>query len=448
MQTLKEHTLLKTFHPKSFPDGLSVEAGSLWLHSHAIRDIAEEFLTPLYVLDEATITNTVNQFKKAFSHYPKPVTFLYASKANTSKGLFKHLASLGMGFDVVSGGELYTALQAGVNPQKIELNGNNKSSQELEEAILAGIHLISVDHESELITIDAICQKHNKKANILLRITPGIECHTHDYIKTGSVDSKFGIPLKALSKTIKLILDNYSQTISLKGLHAHIGSQIFEVASFVDLAELMLNLYNNIRLEFDLTFTHLNLGGGYGIAYTQHDDPPEIDTIGQKLVTKLTDVAHSLDYPLPELLLEPGRSIVARAGFTLYEVGVVKHIAEINKIYVSVNGGMGDNIRPALYGSKYSAFVVNKINEPHTKTVTISGKYCESGDVLFQTLTVPESIEAGDLLMVLDTGAYNWAMSSQYNRVPRPATVMVAENGDPRLIVRRETYAEIAQLDV
>ncbi|MGE0200056.1 MAG: diaminopimelate decarboxylase [Candidatus Melainabacteria bacterium] len=402
--------------------------------------------TPVYVLDEATIRGMATAYTTAFEgHYPGDAMVLYASKANLSMGLCKLAEQEGLGLDVVSGGELYTALQAGFPVENIFFNGNNKTLDELELAIHHRIGRISVDNFHELTLIHQIAAKKKVKVNVILRITPGIECHTHDYIKTGQVDTKFGFDMSQLSPAIEKILNDYKETIVLQGLHAHIGSQIFEVRPFEDLVQFMLNVFYNIRESYGITLSDLNLGGGYGVMYMEGDDPPNIPKTMQRIIDQVVRYAEKIDFPLPRILVEPGRSLVATAGVTLYRIGSTKTVPNVRK-YVAVDGGMGDNIRPALYQAEYTARVANKLNDPIAETVRVVGKYCESGDVLIDSVAVP-AVEAGDVLMVFATGAYNYAMASNYNRVPRPPVVLV-ENGHSHVLVQRESLDTILQHDL
>lgn len=410
-------------------------------------ELAHSYGTPLYVLDEATLRASARAYKETLkAAYTGETLPLYACKANMSMGLVKLMEQEGMGLDVVSGGEIYTAVQAGFPMERVLFNGNNKTYQEIELAIHHGVGRISADNFHDLELIHKIASDKQKKVNVLLRVTPGIECHTHDYIKTGHVDSKFGFDLSQLAPAVERIQDEYKDTIVLKGLHAHIGSQIFETKPYEDLIEIMLNIYYNIREQYSgLVLEDLDLGGGLGVTYTGQDDPPAVPAAVQRIAEKLANYAKRLNYPLPRLLMEPGRSMVATAGLTLYTVGSMKDVPGMKK-YVAVDGGMGDNIRPALYQAQYTALVASKFGAPVEETVTIVGKYCESGDVLIKGLPVP-SLESGDILAVLGTGAYNYTMSSNYNRFPRPATVLV-ENGHAHVLVQRETYDTIIQQDL
>lgn len=410
-------------------------------------ELARTHGTPLYVLDEATLRAAARAYRQALqAEYPAASLPLYACKANMSMGLVKLMEQEGMGLDVVSGGEIYTALQAGFPMERVLFNGNNKSPQEVELAVSAGVGRISADNFRDLELIHEAGSAHGKPVDVLLRITPGIECHTHDYIKTGQSDSKFGFDLGQLSRAIDLITGPYQESIRLRGLHSHIGSQIFEVKPYEDLVEIMMNIYYNIREQYDgLILDDMDLGGGLGVVYTGQDDPPAVPDAVRRITARLVAYAKKLDYPLPRLLMEPGRSMVATAGLTLYTVGSLKEIPGVRK-YVAVDGGMGDNIRPALYQAAYTAEIANKLNQPAAETVTVVGKYCESGDWLIPSLPVPR-VETGDVMAVYGTGAYNYTMASNYNRFPRPATVLV-ENGQSHVLVQRETYETVIQQDL
>lgn len=412
-----------------------------------IIELAQTHGTPLYVLDEATLRASARAYREALQRdYPAATLPLYACKANMNMGLVKLMELEGMGLDVVSGGEIYTAQQAGFPMQKVLFNGNNKTRSEIELAVSAGVGRISADNFRDLEQINEVGLNHGQPVDILLRITPGIECHTHDYIKTGQADSKFGFDLGQLSRAIDLVTGPYKDGIRLRGLHAHIGSQIFEVKPFEDLVEIMMNIYYNIREQYDgLTLDDLDLGGGLGVVYTGQDDPPAVPEAIHRITAKLVQYANKIDYPLPRLLMEPGRSMVATAGMTVYTVGTLKEVPGGRK-FVAVDGGMGDNIRPALYQAQYTAEIANKLNRPAEETVTVVGKYCESGDWLIKSLPVPR-VETGDTLVVFGTGAYNYTMASNYNRFPRPAVVLV-ENGQSHVLVERETYETVIQQDL
>jgi diaminopimelate decarboxylase len=412
-----------------------------------LLELAQTYGTPLFVLDEATLRASAKAYRETLRDiYPGESLPLYACKANMNMGLVKLMEQEGMGLDVVSGGEIYTAVQAGFPMERVLFNGNNKSREEIELAVHHGIGRISADNFRDLELIHDVAAGKGKKVDILLRITPGIECHTHDYIKTGQADSKFGFDLSQLPQAMDLIIRKYAETVQLRGLHAHIGSQIFEVKPYEDLIEIMLNIYFNIRAQYDgLVLDDLDLGGGLGVMYTGQDDPPEVPVAIHRIVEKLNAYAKRLNYPLPRLLMEPGRSMVATAGITLYTVGSIKEVPGLRK-FVAVDGGMGDNIRPALYQAQYTAIVGNKINAPVAETVNVVGKYCESGDILIRSLPTPQ-VETGDVIIVFGTGAYNYSMASNYNRFPRPAVVLL-EHGRTHMLVQRETYDTIIQQDL
>ena len=412
-----------------------------------LLELAKSHGTPLYVLDEATLRASAKAYKETLVQaYPGQSLPMYACKANMSMGLVKLMELEGMGLDVVSGGEIYTALQAGFPMEKVLFNGNNKQRNEIELAVDSCVGRISADNFRDLELINEVGRARGKQVDVLLRITPGIECHTHDYIKTGQADSKFGFDLGALPVAIERVLGEFKGGIKLRGLHSHIGSQIFEVKPYEDLIEIMMNIYYNIREQYDgLVLDDLDIGGGLGITYTHQDDPPGVPDAINKITDKLVKYAAKLDYPLPRLLMEPGRSMVATSGMTVYSVGSLKEIPGTRK-FVAVDGGMGDNIRPALYQAVYTAEVANKLDQKDAETVTVVGKFCESGDVLIREFKCPV-IETGDTLVVFGTGAYNYTMSSNYNRFPRPATVLL-ENGRVHVLIQRETYETMIQQDL
>lgn len=410
-------------------------------------ELARTHGTPLYVLDEATLRASARAYRDTLKElYSGESLPLYACKANMNMAIAKLMEQEGLGLDVVSGGEIYTAVNAGFPMERVLFNGNNKSRDEIELAVHHNIGRISADNFRDLELIHDVASAKGKKVNVLLRITPGIECHTHDYIKTGQVDSKFGFDMSQLVPAVEMVLGKYADTIQLRGLHAHIGSQIFEVKPYEDLIEIMMNIYYNIREQYNgLVLDDLDLGGGLGVVYTGQDDPPAVPNAIHRIVEKLHAYAKKLNYPLPRILMEPGRSMVANAGMTLYTVGSIKEIPGMRK-FIAIDGGMGDNIRPALYQAQYTAVVANKLNRPVEETVTMVGQYCESGDILIKGLPTPK-VETGDVIIVYSTGAYNYTMASNYNRFPRPAVVML-ENGKAHVVVQRETYDTVIQQDL
>ena len=409
-----------------------------------LTNLAKKYKTPLYIIDEKTLRSMCKDYIRAFEKYEN-VQFLYASKALCNMAILNIVASENFGCDVVSEGELYTALKAGMNPEKILFNGNNKTYEELEFAIKSNIGRFSIDNLTELAMLNEIAKKENKTVKILLRINPKIECHTHEYIKTGQEDSKFGFNLSEFDVVIKLILKEY-KNIDLKGLHAHIGSQIFETEVFKDEIEILISEYERIKNKYDIEFTEINLGGGFGVKYTENDEPLSIYEVGEVIVTTLKEKCKNHNVQNPKLYLEPGRSIICTSGVTLYTIGNIKEIPNI-RTYVAVDGGMSDNIRPALYGAKYEAVLANKMNsQEEIKTVRIVGKLCESGDILIDKINLPNP-QKDDILCVFDTGAYNYSMSSNYNRIKKPAMILV-NNSQSDIIVNRETFEDLVRNDI
>jgi len=406
-------------------------------------ELAEKYGTPLYVYDEDGIRTCCRQYKDAFSSY-KNLQILFASKAFMTKAMCCILNSEGFGLDVVSGGELYTALKSGFNMNNIYFNGNNKTSEEIELALDSKIGRITVDNFLELALLDSIAKSKDIKADILLRLTPGIECHTHEYIQTGHLDSKFGFDISQLDEAIELITQEYTN-LNLVGLHAHIGSQIFETKIYHDLVGIMLEQISRIKDKHNITLTEMNLGGGLGIKYTEEDVPPSIYDIAKVILGSLNENLHKYNIPEPKLVIEPGRSIICSSCITLYTIGSSKQVPKGTK-YVAVDGGMSDNPRPSMYQAKYHAILANKANEKPTETVTVAGRFCESGDVLIKGIELPET-EPGDILAIFNTGAYNYSMSSNYNRVQKPAAILV-QNGKSDVIIKRENYEDLISKDV
>jgi diaminopimelate decarboxylase len=345
-----------------------------------------------------------------------------------------------LGFDVVSGGELYTTLQAGVSPNKIYFHGNNKSSSELKYAVETGCKII-VDNWLELKTLAEIAKTNSNPVEILLRLTPGIECHTHEYIRTGHIDSKFGFDPNQIEEVFGFVAEQ--NTLSCIGLHAHIGSQIFELQPHQDLPEVLAGWLKKAT-EYGLPVKTLNVGGGLGIRYTESDDPPSISQWVKTVAEAVETACSRYELPLPQIIAEPGRSLIGSCCVTAYTVGGSKEVPEIRK-YISVDGGMSDNPRPITYESSYICVIANKMSASSTQKVTVAGKHCESGDVLIKDAQLPKT-EAGDILVVPATGAYNYSMASNYNRIGRPATVLVNQ-GEANIIIERETYQNLLERD-
>jgi len=419
------------------------KSGNLEIGGCDTVDLAKMYKTPLYVIDEETLRGICQNYKDAFSAYEK-VRLLYASKALCTSAVTKILSQEGFGFDVVSGGEIYTVYKSGVNMKEVLFNGNNKSKEELEMAVDLGVGRISTDNFLELKLLNNIAKQKNKIVDILLRITPGIECHTHEYIQTGHLDSKFGFDMTQIDEALNLIVNEY-KNINLKGLHAHIGSQIFETKVYSDEIEILVKELVRIRKCFDIELEEINIGGGLGVKYTENDNPPAVKEIADVIINAINEVCENLNYPKPFVYLEPGRSIISTSGVTLYTVGSQKQVPN-GKKYISVDGGMADNPRPSLYQAEYAAKIANKPEENPCETVTIAGRYCESGDVLINDIKLPK-LEEGDILCVYNTGAYNYSMASNYNRMQKPAMVLV-KSGQSDIIVKRESLDDLVQYDV
>lgn len=407
-------------------------------------DLVKDFGTPLWVIDEQGFRQNCRDIKQAFSRLGESMV-IYASKTLCTTAICKIVAQEGLGLDVVSGGELYTAIKAGFPVEKIYFHGNNKSREEIKMAVEAGIGRIVVDNFYELKLLDKICKELGKEQDVLLRITPGVEAHTHEYIKTGQIDSKFGFTLpdgQAMEGVKEAIsLDN----VRLVGLHCHIGSQIFAMQSFQHATSIMMDFIAEVKKTSGYELMELDMGGGFGIYYYHGDEPPDVEDWAEAVMLTVESKAKELGLTTPRVIVEPGRSIAGSAGVTLYMAGSVKEVKGIRK-YLAVDGGMGDNPRPALYGSKYTAIVANRANEAAVETVSIAGKCCESGDMLIWDCDLP-SVTAGDIIAVFATGAYNYTMSSNYNRLPRPAMVLV-NNGSADLILKRESYEDLIRNDL
>lgn len=428
---------LKPLTTKINPDGI-LEIGGCNL-----VELAEKHGTPLYVLDEFTLRRICKDYKEAFKGYPK-VNMMYASKALCSMATSAIVASEGFGFDVVSAGEIYTVYKAGVDMSKVLFNGNNKSFDELTLALELGVGRISVDNFFELSLLNEIAKSHEKNVDILLRITPGIECHTHEYIQTGHLDSKFGFDLTQIDEAVDLILNDYTN-LKLHGLHAHIGSQIFETSIYSDEIEILTKELARLDEKFNLKLDEINIGGGLGVKYTDSDCPPSTFTIAEIVIKRLYECIEKYKIDAPALFIEPGRSIISTAGVTLYTLGSSKQVPK-GKKYVAVDGGMADNARPSMYQAEYFAQIANKPDYELANTVTIAGRFCESGDILIKEIKLPE-IEEGDILCVYNTGAYNYSMSSNYNRVQKPAMVLVNDGHDD-IIIKRESLKDLIEHDV
>ncbi|MBQ2881463.1 MAG: diaminopimelate decarboxylase [Clostridia bacterium] len=425
---------------------LSEKNGILHIDGISTEQIAKDYGTPCYVMSEDHIRNTCRLYKGAFDKfYDGKGMPLYASKAFSACEIYRIVNEEGFGVDVVSGGELYTALKAGFPASRIYFHGNNKTSDELKMAVENGVGRIVVDNIEELHMLNKIAGEHGKIAEISFRIKPGIDAHTHDFIKTGQIDSKFGVALEN-GEAFDIIKEASAlSNVKVVGIHCHIGSQIFDADPFELAAEVMLGFAAEVRSELGITINELNLGGGFGIKYIEEHNPKAYDEYMRIVFAKVKKVCAEKDFPLPFILVEPGRSVVAESGITLYTIGSVKEIKNI-RTYVSVDGGMNDNPRYALYKAPYSADIATKLDQPKEKVVTIAGRACESGDLIQEDIALQE-MKAGDILVVYATGAYNYSMASNYNRVPRPPVIMTS-NGKARVIVKRETYDDIIKNDI
>ena len=421
------------------------EKGNLSIGGVDTTELVKEFKTPLYVMDQELIETTIDKMKEAFKSTRFNTRIAYAGKAFLSTGMIKLVESKGLDLDVVSGGELYTAYKAGFPMNKVHLHGNNKLVNEIEMAVEFGIDTIVVDNEDEIDKIERICREKGKKQAVLVRIDPGIEAHTHHYIKTSGLTSKFGISLfqDNLFDIIKRLND--SEWIEFKGFHTHIGSQIFQSAFFIFALDEIFKYLDKLKKELGIVVHTVNMGGGFGVYYKEGDDPKLIEEVLSEIITYTEAMEIKYQIGFKELCIEPGRSIVGNAGTTLYEVGGIKETVG-GKTYVFIDGGMSDNIRTALYQAEYEAGVVNKLNDTDVRDITLAGKLCESGDIIIEKGKLPKSTEIGDIIAVTTTGAYCYTMSSNYNRMMRPAVVFV-KDGKAKVAVKRETLDDLIRND-
>lgn len=408
-------------------------------------DLAKEYGTPLYVMDERYIRSIMRQYIGTIKKSGAKGKVLYASKACLTLALCKIAAQEGLGLDVVSSGELYTAVQADFPRKLIYMHGNNKTAYDIEFAVKEGIGNIVIDNSYEIDLIDEFAKQYGKKMNVSLRIKPGIDAHTHDYIKTATIDSKFGLGIEdgqALA-AIKAILEK--DNLCFTGFHCHIGSQIFELEPFRMEVDLLIDFALEVRKETGHLIKEINFGGGFGITYTSEDEPLRPEEYLQALIAKLQERCEKENIPVFDFVIEPGRSIVGESGITLYTVGSIKDIKGVRK-YVSVDGGMPDNPRYALYQAKYNAVIANKADAPRDDKVTVAGRCCESGDMLIYDVDIQRA-ERGDILAVFSTGAYNYSMASNYNKIPVPAMVLV-KDGKSQVMVKRQSFDDLIKNDV
>jgi diaminopimelate decarboxylase len=419
--------------------------GHLLIGGCDIVDLAEEFGTPLYLFDESTIRHRCREFKEDFSKCYPDTLVIFASKAFLNTALSLILKEEGLGLDVVSGGELSIAHSAGFPLDKVYFHGNNKTPEELNLALDCGVGRIVVDNFYELELLNRLAGQKGIRQDILLRLTPGVDSHTHQYTSTGTIESKFGFPLATGQAERAVKQASSAVNLNLVGLHFHLGSLVSEVQPYELAMELVLSFAREMKRKLDFNLIEFNIGGGFAVAYTLDSKVPAVADYARAVTDKLDGLISGLGLNRPRLIIEPGRAIVGQAGVALYRVGAIKEIPGIRK-YVCVDGGISDNIRPALYGAKYEALVANQASKEAREVVSIAGKLCESGDILARDINLA-SVQPGDIIAVPVCGAYSIPLASNYNALPRPAIIMVKE-GRARLIRRRETYQDLMSLDV
>lgn len=424
---------------------MMVQNDQLYIGGMSCLELAQTYQTPLYVFDEQLARKNCQEYMKHFKAKENNNRVAYAGKAFLPLHMCRLIKDEGLYLDVVSGGELYTAHKVNFPMEKVLFHGNNKTIEEIQMGLDLGVGRFVVDNYYELDLLEQFCKEKQMKQAIYLRITPGIEAHTHDYIKTGQIDSKFGFTLT--NGDLSECLSNFHQYqhLELIGLHAHIGSQIFDVTPFLDEVDIMMRLVKEIQECYDIQIKEVDLGGGMGVYYTKKDQPKTIQQFCEAIIERAAASCEALGIEVPILVIEPGRSIVANAGSTLYTVGSMKDIKDV-RTYVSVDGGMTDNIRPSLYQAGYECSIVNKMRTGEPKQVTIAGKCCESGDILITDVDI-KGIETGDILIIASTGAYGYSMSSNYNKIPKAAIVSVL-NGEAQVICKRQSLEELLSLEV
>ncbi len=418
--------------------------GNLVVGGCDIAELATEFGTPLYAFDEATLRGQCAEFRAEFGRRHPDTTVIYACKAFINRALALILNEEGLGLDVVSGGELAIGHSVDFPMEKVYFHGNNKTREELRLALEWGVGRIVVDNVHELSALGALTHEAGVRQDILLRLSPGIDPHTHAYTTTGIIDSKFGLPIVNGQAEEALVQAMATSSLSLVGLHFHLGSPIYEIEPYEESIRVVVGFAAQMRDKHGFELRELNVGGGFAVQYTEETPAPAISEYAEAIVSTLAETAARYGLPLPRLAAEPGRAIVGRAGLAVYTVGAIKDIPGVRR-YVSVDGGMADNIRPALYGATYEAVVANKMAETRTERVTIVGKFCESGDILIKDIELP-SLEAGDIIVVPTAGAYCLAMASNYNAALKSPIIML-EEGKARLIRRRETYEDLTRCD-
>ncbi|MGZ4433203.1 MAG: diaminopimelate decarboxylase [Trebonia sp.] len=434
---------LNALHPAIWPRGAQRRGGVLTLGGVDVRDLAAEFGTPVFVTDEQDVRERCREYMDAFG---ADAQVYYASKAFCSRAVLRWVTEEGLGVDVCTGGELETALSAGVDPAMITLHGNNKLPAELARAVAAGIGHVVVDSYEEIARLAYYADQAGARPRVLVRVTTGVEAHTHEFMATAHDDQKFGFSLAsgAADEAVRRVLA--LPQFEFAGLHSHIGSQIFDTAGFEVAAHRVVELAARIRAEHGVVVSELDLGGGFGIAYTPEDDPPEVKSLAAGLRAIVTAQCGAFGVPVPRLTIEPGRGIVGPSTVTLYEVGTIKDVDGI-RTYVSVDGGMSDNIRTALYDAAYTCVLASRFSAAPAMLSRVVGRHCESGDIVVRHCYLPSDLAPGDLLAVAATGAYCWSLASNYNHLPRPGVVAVGD-GSAREIVRRETLDDLLRMDV
>ncbi|MDE1549119.1 diaminopimelate decarboxylase [Jeotgalibaca caeni] len=424
---------------------MAIEQQELTIAGIRASELVQTYGSPLYVVDQKDLTDRIQTFVTHFSSEKFQTNIVYASKAFTNLYMAQIVAREGLSLDVVSGGELYTAIEAGVDPAKIYFHGNNKLPSELEEAVAAGVGTFVVDNDYEFTWLQEIAEAEGRRIRVLLRVNPGIEAHTHEYIQTTNHDSKFGVSIFD-KQTIPFVEQmHHSEWLDFAGFHCHIGSQVFEAESFFKEASEMLAYAKKVEEELGIELNEINLGGGFGVYYTAEDQPFELATFLAQYIQHIETTMEELGIHPEVISIEPGRSLINNSGSTLYTIGGIKETI-VGHPYLFVDGGMTDNPRPITYQAKYDAAIATRMKEPIHQTYRVAGKCCESGDVLIKEVDLPKAAP-GDLLVIPSTGAYNYSMSSNYNRIPRPAVVFV-ENGEARVAVKRETYADLLRNDM
>lgn len=424
---------------------MSVKKNQLYIGNVSCSELREKYETPLYVIDEELVRDNCREYIQHFKVRERNNRVAYAGKAFLPLYMCNLIKEEGLYLDVVSAGELYTAKIVEFPMENILFHGNNKTLEEIEMGVELGVGRFVVDNYYELDLLDSVCRKKDKKQDIYFRITPGIEAHTHNYIQTGQIDSKFGFTLTNgdLYNAVES-LKKY-ENLNLIGIHAHIGSQIFDINPYLDEVDIMLNLVKEIKDRYGIEIKEVDLGGGFGVYYTEEDKPKAIRMFCEKIIEKADQISNQIGIERPVLIIEPGRSIIANAGCSIYTVGSIKKIEGV-RTYVSVDGGMTDNIRPSLYQAKYECEVANKMNKDKTNKVTIAGKCCESGDILINDVIFSD-IESKDILVVGSTGAYGYSMASNYNKI-RKAAVVTVKDGKSRLVCKRQSYENLIELEL